>query len=63
MRLNITMPNCTNTSWTVDNMKAKDIRVALTKGILITHDLGYKKTKRTKRWDTHHPNPSFQLQL
>ena len=33
---NIKMPNCTDTSWTVDNIKAKDIRRAITKGTLIT---------------------------
>ena len=35
MRLNITMPNCTNTSWTVDNINSKYIKIALTKGTLI----------------------------
>ena len=37
----IKIPNCTNTSWTVDNITAKDIRIALTKGTLISHDLEY----------------------
>ena len=34
----ITMPNCTNTSWTVDSITARDIRLALTPGTSVfTH--------------------------
>jgi hypothetical protein len=37
----ITLPNCTNSSWTADNTASKDIRLALTKVNLIFHDLWY----------------------
>ena len=41
----ITIPNCTNFSWTIDNIAAKDIRLALIKDNLISHDLGYLQDK------------------
>ena len=41
----ITMPNCTNFSWTIDNITSKDIRLALIKVNLISHDLGYLQDK------------------
>ena len=41
----IAMPNCTNFSWAIDNMAAKDIRLALTKINLISHDLLYLQEK------------------
>ena len=41
----ITIPNCTKNSQTLDNIKAKDIRLALTKGNLISHDLLYLQEK------------------
>ena len=41
----ITMPNCTNVSWTVDNIASKDVRLALIKVNLISHDLGYLQEK------------------
>ena len=41
----ITMPNCKNFSWTIDNIAAKDIRSALIKVNLISHDLGYLQEK------------------
>ena len=37
--------NCTNFSWTIYNMKSKDIRLALIKVNLIFHDLGYLQDK------------------
>ena len=39
------MPNCTNASWTIDNIAAKDIRLALIKVNLISHVLGYLQEK------------------
>ena len=39
------MPNCTNVSWTTDIMASKDIRLALIKLNLISHDLGYLQEK------------------
>ena len=39
------MPNCTNVSWTTDNIASKDIRLALIKVNLIAHDLGYLQDK------------------
>ena len=41
----ITMPNCTNLSWTIDNIATKDIRLALTKVNLKSHDLLYLQEK------------------
>ena len=41
----VTLPNCTNFSWTVDNIASKDIRLALLKVNLISHDLGYLQEK------------------
>ena len=37
----ITLPNCTNISWTVDSIASKDIRLALIKVNPISHDLRY----------------------
>ena len=37
----ITMPNCTNVGWTTGTIASKDIRLALIKVNLISHDLGY----------------------
>ena len=41
----ITIPNCTNFGWTIDNIVAKDIRLALIKDNLISHDLWYLQDK------------------
>ena len=41
----ITMPNCTNLSWTIDNIATKDIRLALAKVNLKSHDLLYLQEK------------------
>ena len=41
----ITLPNCTNSSWTTDNTTAKNIRLALIKEKLISHDLWYLQDK------------------
>ena len=37
----VTLPNCTNVSWTADNIASKDIKLALLKVNLIAHDLGF----------------------
>ena len=42
---NIKMPNCTDNSWNVDNIKAKDMRMIITEGHIITHDLEYIQEK------------------
>ena len=39
------MPNCTNFKWTIDDIAAKDIRLALIKVNLISHDLVYLQEK------------------
>ncbi len=41
----ITLPNCTNSSWTTDNTASKNIRLALIKTNLISHDIWYLQDK------------------
>ena len=41
----IRMPNCTDTTWTTENIKTKEIRIAITNIKTITYDLDFLKNK------------------
>lgn len=41
----IKLPSCNRTAWTTDNIKTKDIRVAITNISTITYDLAYLRDK------------------
>jgi zinc-binding in reverse transcriptase len=41
----IRLPNCTDTSWTVGNIKTRDIRIALTNVSTVGNDLEYLRNK------------------